>query len=253
MTAERIVSIDPQPDLGNASVGILFGPSFVAVLLIGGSMKKEIFTFSLRDITEIAVLVAMAVVLDTFVKIPLGGEGGSLNFSMVPMFVVALRHGPFKAFIASGVIYGLITCLLDGYGFITYPLDYLVAFGSTCVLGFFGAYINNNFNKRTRSMVNSVLIIALSITLWAFIRLFASTLDGMLVYKYSFAASLAYNALYVVPTLIFDIPITIALVIPLTGISKRYPSSYLKAYKKDNNQETEVEENTEVSDNSNQE
>ena len=34
-------------------------------------------------------------------------------------------------------IFGLVTCLTDGYGFYTYPFDYLIGFGSIAVFGFF--------------------------------------------------------------------------------------------------------------------
>ena len=42
-------------------------------------MKKETFTFSVRDICEIAIMSALAIVLDRFVKIPIGSTGGSIN------------------------------------------------------------------------------------------------------------------------------------------------------------------------------
>ena len=90
---------------------------------------KKVFGFTVKDIAEIAILSALAIVLDRLVRIPLGATGGSVNISMVPLYVIALRHGWFKSFIAGGVIYGLITCLFDGYGLICYPLEYFVAFG----------------------------------------------------------------------------------------------------------------------------
>ena len=75
-------------------------------------MKKSVFGFSVRDIAEIAILVALALGLDKL-KISVGATGGSVNFAMFPLFVIALRHGPFKGFIAGGIVYGLISCLLD--------------------------------------------------------------------------------------------------------------------------------------------
>ena len=90
-------------------------------------MDKKTFTFDVRDMVEIAMLCALAIVLDRFLKIPLGPTGGSLNLSMVPIFFINLRHGWFKGFVAGGLIYGLITCLLDGYGMACYPLEYFMA------------------------------------------------------------------------------------------------------------------------------
>ena len=80
-------------------------------------MKSSFFKFSIRDIVEIAVMCAFAVVLDKFVKIPIGATGGSINIASVPLFIVAYRHGWFKGLIASGVVFALITCILDAYGF----------------------------------------------------------------------------------------------------------------------------------------
>ena len=116
-------------------------------MLGGNYMKKVLFDFKVADIVEIAILCSLAIVLDTFVKIPLG-PSGSINLSMVPILVIALRHGWFKTLFAGGLVYGLITCLLDGYGIITYPLDYFLGFGSTAVLGLFAEYINKNYRRR---------------------------------------------------------------------------------------------------------
>lgn len=194
-------------------------------------MRKELFTFNLNDITEIAVLSAMAIVLDTFVKIPIGQTGGSINCSIVPVFVIALRHGPFKAFIAGGIIYGLVTCLIDGYGFQTYPLEYLVAFGSTCILGFFGAYIYRSFRDNNKGkIVFSIILTVISIALWGLIRWVAASIDSMLFYEVTFEGGLAYNAIYVLPTAAFDAILVSILVAPLSTIAKRHMTSYLKAY-----------------------
>ena len=73
-------------------------------------IMKKTFGFTVKDIAEIAILSARAIVLDRVVRIPLGATGGSINISMVPLYVIALRHGWFKSFIAGGIVYGLITC-----------------------------------------------------------------------------------------------------------------------------------------------
>ena len=108
-------------------------------------MKKDLFKFSIRDITEIAVMVALAIILDKFVKIQVGATGGSINIATVPLFIIAFRHGWFKGLIASGILFGIVTNLLDGYGINTYPFEYLIAFGSIEIAGLFGKMIFNNF------------------------------------------------------------------------------------------------------------
>ncbi len=57
-------------------------------------MKKGLFEFNVRDIVEIAIFCALAIVLDTFVKIPLGATGGSINISMI---VIVPLYLPLKS------------------------------------------------------------------------------------------------------------------------------------------------------------
>lgn len=124
-------------------------------------MKSGFFKFSVRDIVEIAVMCALAVVLDKFVKIPIGSTGGSINISAVPLFLIAFRHGWFKGFIASGIVFGLITCILDGYGFQYFPLEYLLAFGSIALGGLFGKMIFKYFTKKsvTGGIINKIMLV----------------------------------------------------------------------------------------------
>lgn len=102
--------------------------SFLAAFMnIGAASSKELA--DIRSMAEVAVLSGLAIGLQ-FIKVPLGATGGSVNLGLIPLFMVALRHGPAKGFLAGGIVFGLVTCLTDGYGFHTYPFDYLVGFGS---------------------------------------------------------------------------------------------------------------------------
>ena len=76
------------------------------LLLFGAEGKTDVF--SVKSMTEIAVLVALALGLN-YLKIPLGATGGSINLQIVPLFIIALRYGPAKTFIASGLVYGLLS------------------------------------------------------------------------------------------------------------------------------------------------
>lgn len=86
--------------------------------------------FSTRALVEAGVAVALAVVLDriTIFKMP---QGGSVTAgSMIPIFLVALRHGPGLGITAGGV-FGLVQLMLGGD--VVHPvqaaLDYPIAFG----------------------------------------------------------------------------------------------------------------------------
>ncbi len=182
-------------------------------------MKK--FQFTVREIAEIAMLVALAVLLDRDgLKIRLGSQSGSLSLTMVPLIVIALRHGLLKGFLAIGVVYGLITNLLDGYGFATYPFDYLLAYGSLSLIALGKPLLEKTYKQ---PWVNYVLLAA-AIVAVAAIRLVFHTISGMLLYEVDLIGSLAYNAIFVViPPTAAAIPVMLLLWRPLQSINKRYP------------------------------
>lgn len=195
-------------------------------------MKKGLFEFKVKDIVEISILCALAIVLDTFVKIPLGASGGSINISMFPIFIVALRHGWFKGLFAGGFVYGLITCLLDNYGPASYPLDYLVGFGSTCIIGVFSPFINNNFGKSTFKTILSFLLVILSVIIWSTTRFFASSLNSVLLWEYGFKEALIYNFSYVYISAIADAILLCGLLYVIVKLNKIFPTAYLLNVKK---------------------
>ncbi len=206
-------------------------------------MKNEkttsLFTFSVRDIAEIAILIALAVVCDTFLKIPVQAGGGSINFSGAVLFVIALRHGWFKGFVSGGIVFGLITCLIDGYGFATYPLEYLIAFGSTGILGVFAGYIANNCTKSTKGTVLSYVFLTLSLALWLGVRFMCGSIDSVMLYKVTWSEAFVYNAGYIGFSYLIDFVLLCILLIPLAKLSRLYPTNYMKGHKEAANEVTE--------------
>ena len=191
-------------------------------------MKKRIFGFNVRDIAEIAILCSLAIVIDRFIKIPIASTGGSINLSMVPLYVIALRHGPFKSFIAGGIVFGFITCLLDGYGLICYPLEYLVSFGAVAILGLFGNYINHSFQKDTKKIFVCYSILIVSIIVAAGIRFFCGSIDSVILWEYSWPAAFAYQAPYVFISA-GGVLILMCILFPtIKMLNNVYPSSYLE-------------------------
>ncbi len=99
-----------------------------------------------RKLTEIAILIALAVVLEViftglgaFFPILALPYGGRVSLSMLPLFIITYRHGLWKG-VTGGVIYGLLNLLLDGqlWHWASLPLDYLFFFSSHLV--FFHLY-----------------------------------------------------------------------------------------------------------------
>ena len=128
---------------------VLFGPSYylnIILIFIMFTYSYYCFNslnfFSIKDIVEIGILISLSLVFDqSFLKIRIGQNGGSISLVMLPLCILSLRKGFVKGFIGCGVIFGLISCFLDGYGFFTFPLDYLLGFGSIAVIGIFNKFI----------------------------------------------------------------------------------------------------------------
>lgn len=195
----------------------LFLAGFFALIL---ASEKDSFTIS--DLTEMGMLIAIAVALNFLKIVQLGASGGSVNFQMLPLFILALRRGPLKGFIGAGIVYGLITCLTDGYGIATFPFDYLVGFGSCCILGFFKPLIfgkdQNTYN------VKGEIFLFIGAALASFFRFVGSSVSSMVIYGYTIQAAMAYNAVYVFVSGAISIAIIMAIYGPFIKVNKRYPA-----------------------------
>lgn len=193
--------------------------------------NKAIFGFSVKDIAEIAIFCALAILLDQFIKIEIGATGGSLNISMVPLYIIALRHGPFKGFVAGGLVYGIISCLWDGYGISTFPLEYFVSFGAVAILGAFAGMINDNLKqKKAVNIVIAYAILIGSVALAAGIRLVCASIDSVWLWEYSWGDAFVYNVTYVLPSAL-AVCIILCLLLPFIKLTNReFPTSYLENY-----------------------
>ena len=197
-----------------SGLGIAFTNIAFAFTMTGNKQS------TIREIVEEGVLISLAFVLN-FIKIPVGPTGGSINFQMLPLMIIALRHGPHHGFIAGGIVYGLLTCLTDGYGFACYPFDYLIGFGSVAVMGFFRKYI---FSKEQNYYnVKGIVFIFVSGLLSTLVRYIGSNVSSIVVYGYTLKAALEYNAFYIPLSGLISTLAFIAIYGPLIKINKRYP------------------------------
>ena len=192
----------------------------LAILVL--SFAIEDIKFSTRDIAESGVLIAAALVLN-FIRLFPAPTGGSVNLQMLPLFVLAIRKGPVKAFIGCGIVYGLISCLTDGYGLATYPFDYLLGIGSTAILGLFSKYIlredSSTYNFKGE------LFIFIGVVLATSMRFVAGTISSMVLYDYAFAPAALYNVGYVFISGAISMVVVMGLYGPLLQISKRFPNN----------------------------
>ena len=191
-------------------------------------MNKGLFKFSVRDICEIAVMCALAIAIDQVLNVKVQANGGSISISCLPLFIVSYRHGWFKGFVASGIVFGFTTCVLDGEGLITYPFDYLFAFGSIGLAGLFGKKIYKYVKEPgLKSKIISLLLILTTVLIHGIIRFASSTVSSVLVYQATLAAGIAYQATYVPATCAALVIFLYVLLPALLAINNQYPTAYL--------------------------
>jgi thiamine transporter len=171
-----------------------------------------------------ANFVAIAIIWDFITKfIPFSSMpfGGSfIGLSMLPLVLIGLFFGPLQAAIAA-FVYGLVTYLIDGYGFWN-PYAVILDYG----LGFMAYAVAAFFRDGMTSKKNFVLAVICASSL----RLLFSTISGALFYAdlatvssndttlaiFNFLGgsalmySLAYNLLYITSTSILTIYIGLA-------------------------------------------
>lgn len=157
------------------------------------------------QITESAIMLALATALSivTFFRLPAGGS--VTPFSMLPVLIIAYRYGMKWGFLVGGV-YGLIQMIL-GMSALSYAtnalaaiciilFDYVVAFG---VLGFGGLF---------RNLKNQALGFSIGVVVACVLRFLCHFLTGITVWAdYSEGMwgvviySLTYNGSYMLPEL----------------------------------------------------
>jgi thiamine transporter len=156
---------------------------------------------------EIGLAVALAVVLDLVGKslpLPRLPYGGSIGLRMLPILVVALRHG-IKGGIWVGTVYGLVDFVLQGLYFhpVQVILDYPVAHAAIGLAGLFHGGLEGRGNVWYTVRLASGIMLG---TLGRFVCHFVS---GIVFFgEYAppdqplWLYSAFYNASYIIPELI---------------------------------------------------
>lgn len=188
-------------------------------------MKNSTFKISTRDIVEMAMLVAMAVVVH-LINIETGLAGGSISFTMVPLLVLSYRQGWFKGFIGAGIVYGLIACILsmsfdnDGTTIVNYPFDYMLGWGAMAIAGLFRKPLFDDNSKLNNIQKISLLVV--SVLLACVGRFVGAMLSSMIVYSYDFVSAALYNLPYVFISGAACAVVMVILYNPLVRINRRF-------------------------------
>lgn len=158
----------------------------------------------LSTLTEIAILAALAVVLD---RLPLYSmpDGGSVTLAMLPILLIAWRRG-FKAGLLTGFSVGLIQLLFGGYflNLFQVGLDYLLAYATIGAAGLL------SLTPKKEQLGKLILGTGLA----GLLRLFSHFLSGIIFYGSNAPAgvpvwrySLVYNASYMLPMTVISMVI----------------------------------------------
>ena len=153
----------------------------------------------IRTTAEISIGISLAVFLGFVTKLVQLPYGGSINLSILPILILAMRHG-LKLGTLAGGLYGTVAFILNPYVFhpIQVIVDYPLAFG---LLGFAGSVIERPGKDRVLRiriafgivLGNVLRLAAHFISGWVFFAEYAP--EGQPVWLYS----LSYNASYVIP------------------------------------------------------
>lgn len=168
----------------------------------------------IRMLCEAAMLLALALVLNAL-KLWQMPNGGSVDLSMIPIFLFALRWGVGWGLI-EGFLFGLMQMLIDGaiaWGWQSLLLDYLVAFTP---LGFAGLFRGKGKGVFAGIVLGSFLRFVVhyisGVTIYA-ITMPTECLGLVLLNKWTY--SLVYNGSYVGIDCILCIVVFAALYKPL--------------------------------------
>ncbi len=185
--------------------------------------------YTLRRITETAIMLAVATVLSLLQFAGPWALGGSITVcSMLPIILIAHRYGT-KWGLLTALTYSLLQLLL-GLNNIQYApnaitavgiilLDYVLAYG---VLGFAAAFDSVFKSKKTSFVVGVVVTMML--------RFFFHFLSGIIIWEAlwpnelgwaSWIWSISYNGSYMIPEILITLVVGILLYKPLESYFQR--------------------------------
>ena len=184
---------------------------------------KENSKKSIYKLCESAVLVALSTAL-IWVKFEIGAFGGSIDFVMIPLFIIAYRNG-LSYGIASGLVFGFIKCLIGGgigWGLPSVLLDYVLAYGAVGIAGIFKRKIwaielSTFIGCVARFLVHFISGVTIyMITAPTEIESIGVTFSNPVLY------SIVYNAIYMLPNTVIAVVVMALLRSPLKRLCKKF-------------------------------
>lgn len=173
-----------------------------------------------RAICEAAIFIALSLVLG-LLRFKIWAQGGSVDFSMIPLIIFALRWGT-RWGIGAGVISGLLRfILLDGaaYTWQSLFLDYMLAYGACGLAGFF---CGKNWGGEAGTIL--ACIVRFIFHLVSGVVIFGSYMPDVyfgMDMTNTWVYSALYNGSFMLPSMIVAIVVIVILKVPM--------GKYLKA------------------------
>ncbi|KDN57474.1 MAG: energy-coupled thiamine transporter ThiT [Exiguobacterium sp.] len=176
-------------------------------------MKQKL---TLQALIEISLFSALALIFDLLMPYRMP-QGGSITLVMLPIFVMAYRHG-LKGGLATGALVGTLQLLFGAYIFtpVQFLVDYTFAYGLVGMAGVFAGQVKRAAKDGSKKTL--VLYLVLGALLGSLLRYAAHVLSGIVFFaQYAegpvVAYSLGYNMTYMLPSFLIA---TIVLVLLFT-------------------------------------
>ena len=135
----------------------IHGNFFVEVLLMNSLVEKPKFTT--RNITSIAVMAALSIVLVYLVRIPMFLPFLEYDPADIPIFITAFAFGPGVGFILTVIVSVLQGLTVSASSGVIGILMHIVATGSFVLVA-------GNIYKRNKTRKNAVVALAVGVAVW---------------------------------------------------------------------------------------
>jgi thiamine transporter len=187
---------------------VVFIALFFTKLQLRGELNMK--TNNIRFLIETAMCCALAIILDIvpFLSFKLWPQGGSISFSMLPIFLMAFRWG-FKGGLVNGFLFGMLQ-LITGpsiYTPVQGAIDYFIAFTSLGLAGLMAIPVKNAMQQGQKGTAGIYLTIGVFIGSLG--RYLAHVTSGVVFFgEYAppgtpaLTYSLVYNGTYMGPSFV---------------------------------------------------
>ena len=184
--------------------------------------KKKSF-LSVSEMVEMALLLCLAIVLDLA-----GVKIGHAAFNMVPLFILAFRHGFIKSLLMIGCVYSFVNIAFDSWAVnpVSLIFDYVLGYGVISLAGLFSKEI---FVKKNKELFKVTYLISV-ILICSVLRLTFSSISGVILeYAPTFWLAFWLNlSIYVGWDCLLSLVMMLILYPTLKVINKRFPTKNLK-------------------------